>query len=317
MPQYVGSNMVSPAHYRNMVNAFAASVHGVHADNFVIAGATAPFGHVGQPAPLAFLRKLLCLSPTNRVVCRSRIHMDAWATHPYTNGGPMHQATWPNDVSIGDLPEVRRVLRKADRAGLILGARAIDFWVTEFSWDTRPVDTRGVPNGLHARWVAEGLYRMWRSGVTVVTWWLLRDRPFPEDIHQSGLYYCGVPGLEDDATCYGAGLAGDHAKLSLTAFRFPFVAIRESRRLRFWGRTPNSLPGVVAIERRTSSGWKTWTTVNANGSGLFGRLQRSSLTRGTFRAKLIDGTTSVPFSLGRTRDLRLSHPFGCGGHMPC
>ena len=42
-------------------------------------------------------------------------------------------------------------------------AARVRFWVTEFSWDSNPPDPNGVPIDLHARWVAEGLYRMWRA----------------------------------------------------------------------------------------------------------------------------------------------------------
>ena len=40
------------------------------------------------------------------------------------------------------------------------------FWVTEFNWDTKPPDPKGVPQRLHARWVSEVLFRMWRAGVS-------------------------------------------------------------------------------------------------------------------------------------------------------
>lgn len=318
MPQTAGRKIVSTAHYRKMVNAFYRAVHAVHANNLVVAGGTAPFGHVGQPAPLAFMRSLLCLSPTNRRVCRQKTFLDAWATHPYTNGGPNHHAFNANDVSIGDLPEVQRVLRAAKRAGLIVSSVRPQLWVTEFSWDTKPVDPRGVPVGLHGRWVSEALYRMWKANVYQVTWWLLRDRPFPADVHQSGLFYCGTSSLADESVCMSAGLAADKAKPVLTAFRFPFVALRENRRLRFWGRTPNGLPGQVGIERKVSTGWAQVMVLNTNAYGIFGRSQRGGPLRGTYRATYFgDGTYSLPFSLGRTRDIALSHPFGCGGPKPC
>ena len=49
--------------------------------------------------------------------------------------------------------------------------------MTEFGWDSAPADPKGVPLQLHARWVSEALYRMWYSGVSLVTWYRLRDGP--------------------------------------------------------------------------------------------------------------------------------------------
>ena len=42
-PQFEHGRPYSPGLYRKMLNAFADAVHGVHADNVVIAGGTAPF----------------------------------------------------------------------------------------------------------------------------------------------------------------------------------------------------------------------------------------------------------------------------------
>ena len=49
--------------------------------------------------------------------------------------------------------------------------------MTEFSWDSNPPDPKGVPAVLEGRWVAEALYRMWSAGVSLVTWFTLRDQP--------------------------------------------------------------------------------------------------------------------------------------------
>src|SRR5207248_10179685 len=120
-------------------------------------------------APLRFMRALLCMSKgaTPRRTCTNRIAFDAWAHHPYTSGGPTHHALRPDDVSLGDLPEMRSLLDAAWRAGSITARHAPQFWVTEFSWDSDPPDPKAVPAQLEARWVAEALYRMWQSRISV------------------------------------------------------------------------------------------------------------------------------------------------------
>ena len=145
-PQRVKGRSVSPAQYRRMVNAFADAVHGVSASNLVVAGGLGPFGHDSKDiqvvAPMRFMSILLCVSlkAPHRKTCSQRTHFDVWSHHPYSNGGPTWHAHSPNDASIGDLPEMRALLTAAERAGTITSARAPKFWVTEFSWDTRPPD---------------------------------------------------------------------------------------------------------------------------------------------------------------------------------
>jgi hypothetical protein len=208
-----------------MVNAAADAIHSVKKDNVVIAGGQTPFGpdakSTDKVAPLTFMRQLLCLSSGKnpKPVCRKRVRFDAWAHHPYTSGGPTHHANSPDDVSAPDLWKMRVLLDAAVGAGNLQSTGPVAFWVTEFAWDTSPPDPKGVPEKLHARWVAEVLYRMWDQGVSLVTWFLIRDQPFTSTTpFQAGLYFRGSNGMTSDTP-----------KLALTAFRFPFVAFREPK----------------------------------------------------------------------------------------
>ncbi|HEY7381921.1 MAG TPA: hypothetical protein VH572_11970, partial [Gaiella sp.] len=245
-PQEVGGRLFSPAWYRAMVNSAAKGLRRVHGDNLVVAGGLAPHGPrdtrgVEGIAPLRFMRAVLCMSagPRPRPTCRAKVAFDVWSTHPYTSGGPTTSAGYPDDVSLGDLAEVHELLRAAERAGHVDTRRRVGLWVTEFSWDTRPPDPRGVPLALHARWVSEALYRMWRAGVDLVTWYGLRDAPYPREPAQSGLYFRS-----------SRGVAADRPKRALRAFRFPFVALREgASRIVFWGRIPDAGTRTVVVEQ--------------------------------------------------------------------
>ena len=295
-PTWIASQ---PDWYRALVNAFAAAVHRVHRDNDVVAGGVSPFGFRQAVAPLAFMRSLLCMSAGDRPqpACKARVDFDIWSTHPYTAGGPTHHAYRPNDVSIGDLPEMDKLLLAAARAGHVVSRRPVRFWVTEFAWDTRPPDPQGVPALLEARWVAEALYRMWEAGVSLVTWFLLRDDPLAVSPYQSGLYF------------RGGTVAADRPKPALAAFRFPFVALPESGHLLIWGRTPGGRPGRVVVEQRAGSAWKERATFLANRYGIFSAAIAAGGS-GALRARLADGSsTSVAFAPTTTPD-RIYQPFG-------
>jgi len=304
------SKPLAPSVYRPMLNAFADAVRSVHEDNYVIAAGLAPFGRFEKfdhaVPPLQFMRHLLCLSDRLRPIdgCEQGVSFDAWATHPYTQGSPARSAQFPDNVSIGDLPDMRRVLRAAIRAGHIRSDRKVEFWVTEISWDTKPPDPGGVPLKLHARWVSEALYRMWKSRVTLVTWFQLRDGYAPDlpksREYTSGLYFRCAEGLH----C-------DKPKPALRAFRFPFVAYTKKRRIRFWGRTPAGVEGTVVIQQRRGGRWRDVRERETNPNGLFKGKVRTR-RRGKMRAKGA-GDRSQPFSLKVPREITVNPFGGCEG----
>jgi Concanavalin A-like lectin/glucanases superfamily len=286
-PQFDAENRpVSPAAYRTVLNAAADGIHAARSDNLVIAGALSPFGvdtrdYLRTMPPMVFMRELLCMSDGKppQPTCQEQAHFDVWAHHPYTRGGPTHKAKVRDDVSLGNLDEMSTMLGAATRAGHIMSARPVQFWATEFSWDTKPPDPLAVPLRLQARWVSEALYRMWKLGVGLVAWLQIRDAPYPEKGEQSGLWYYGGPRL-----------ACDDAKTpTLTSFHFPFVAYTgKKKRLTVWGRTPTSRPGLVTIQQLTPKGWRDIGKVHATAGGIFsGRVPAlPPRTRGRFSEPL-------------------------------
>jgi hypothetical protein len=304
-PQFLNGKPFSPGHYREMVNGVSAAVKAVNPDNVVIAGGTAPFRDTSSDVravnprwgPLTFMREFLCLNADLTKKCDERVQFDVWSTHPYTSGGPTHHANLPDDVSLGDLPEMKVVLDAGVRAGNIVPGTDVRFWVTEFSWDSAPPDPKGVPAGLHTRWVAEALYRMWLSGVSLVTWFQLVDDPLTQSFYQSGLYY------------RGATPAQDRPKPALTAFRFPFVGLPRNGGTFVWGRTPAGKPGSVLVEQSFKGGWKKLGTLKTDRYGIFQKRFKSKPV-GSVRARLAGRPErAVPFSLKPVPD-RFFNPFG-------
>jgi len=304
-PPYVNGQPKSPHLYRALVNNFSAGVHGVHADNVVIAGAQFPFV-INRPSavsvgPYRFMRDVLCLSEQLKTVpnCGPPLAADVWSHHPYTSGGPTHRASNRDAISLGDMLKMKRALNAAIKQGRFASSRPVAFWVTEFGWDSAPADPKGVPLQLHARWVSEALYRMWDAGVSLVTWYRLRDGP-PDGPVQSGLWFRCTDGIACDAS----------KPLSLKAFRFPFVAFRSGKRhVRVWGRTPDSGPGKVVIERSRKGKWRKLRTLSVGANGVFRKRIRGP-RRGRIRARLASsGEKSVGFSLKRPPDMPVN-PFG-------
>lgn len=304
-PQRVDGHDVAPYLYRGMVNAFASGVHAVQRDALVIAGGQSAFGGVYETvpsiAPLRFMREMLCMGGRKapHPVCDARASFDVWSHHPYTAGDPGHHAYYADDISLPDLPDMRRLLLAAVRAKHVVSTRPPLFWVSEFSWDTSPPDPNGVPARLHARWVAEALYRMWTYGVSLVSWFQLRDDPMSTSIFQSGLYYNDGPGY-----------TLDRPKPALAAFRFPFVAFKRSHGVFVWGRVPPSALGKrVAVQQTIGLGWQTRAVVRPRGSGIFSATLRTPRA-GSLRARIAHGPTSVAFSLKVPPKLQLISPFG-------
>jgi hypothetical protein len=288
--------------YRDLVNRAAAAVHGVHDDNLVIAGNQSPFTRSTAVGPLFFMRQLLCLrdGATKPPTCDKPIHFDIWAHHPYTAGGPMHKVADKDSVSIAELPEMKRLLDAAVRNGDVISShRPIQFWATEFSWDSNPPDPQGVPVALEARWIAEALHDMWKAGVSLVVWWRIRDDPVGKSFYQSGLYASGKT-IQDD-----------HPKLTFFAFRFPFVAYPVgSTEASVWGRTPWGRSEAVVVEQQIGDEWKEVGKFDANDYGIFsGNLRRHG--DGPLRARLDDGTAyAYPFALQTSDPDRAVLPFG-------
>jgi hypothetical protein len=300
-PQFEGKRPVSPGWYRRMVIEFARAVRSVHPRNLVIAGGLAPFRDLGVThrnwGPLSFMREFLCVSSSMKPTCNTRVPFDIWSHHPYTSGGPTRDAVLPDDVSLGDLDEMRRLLVAAAKAGHIDARYQLRFWVTEFSWDSNPPDPKGVPSRLHRRWVAEALFRMWRAGVSLVTWFQLTDHPPARSFYQSGLYYRGLT------------IDQDRPKPALRAFRFPFVGFPRRQGVYVWGRTPAGKPGRVVVEQSASGGWRRLGVLRTNRYGIFERRFRGPRV-GSVRARVVGtGERAVPFSLKHHPD-RFFNPFG-------
>ena len=299
---------VSAAAYRGMVNAVAAGVHGVDSSNLVVAGGLDPFGHPKSHkqkwysvSPLAFMRSLLCLSKGSHphATCTNSVHFDVWSHHPYTFGGGFGHAKNPDDVELGDLPKMDSLLKAGVRLHHVVSTDSVQFWVTEFGWDTNPPRPHAASLSLASRWTAESLYQAWHSGVSLLTWFDLQDHSSPSP-YQSGLYY------------HSSSLENARPKPVLTAFRFPFVAYLHGSTVSVWGRDATSTKVRVTIQLRhgKSGSWHTVGYNTANGSGIFRAAMKLKATKKDWvRAVAAGSGKSLAFSLTVPKDPHIG-PWG-------
>ena len=291
--------------YRGMVNAVATAVHAVDPANLIVAGALDPFENLAKTfvsqAPLAFMRSFLCVSKGAHphATCSTKVHFDIWSHHPYTFGGPFGKAKRTDDVSLGDLPKMKALLKTAVKLHRIVSSQSVQFWVTEFGWDTNPPRKHGVPLALEARWTSESMYQMWHSGVSLVTWYLLQDQPSPSP-YQSGLFF------------HTKSLKQAKAKPMRTAFRFPFVAYLGKGTVRIWGRNATSTKTLVTIQRRhgVHGGWRAVARIRTNKYGIFVATLRLKATGGDWMRATTPGSgNSLAFSLTVPKNQRYG-PWG-------
>jgi hypothetical protein len=274
-------------------------VHTVDPTNLVVAGGLDPYGHPKgknqewyATAPLAFMRSLLCISKGSHPhpTCNNPIRFDVWSHHPYTpyiNGGPFTHAKVPDDVELGDLPKMRALLSAGVRLHHVVSTHPVQFWVTEFGWNTNPPRKHSPSLALAARWTAESLHQMWLSGVSLVTWFLLDDLPRPS-YYQSGLYF------------HSSSVEQARPKPVRTAFRFPFVAYRHRSTVSVWGRDATSDQQLVTVQRRhgKKGAWRKVALVRSNGYGIFKATVKLKASKADWLRAIAAGSgKSLAFSL--------------------
>jgi hypothetical protein len=182
---------------------------------------------------------------------------------------------------------MRAVLRAGVRLNHVVSSQPVQFWVTEFGWNTNPPKKHAASLSLAARWTAESLHQMWLSGVSLVTWFLLED--FPKGSPwQSGLYF------------HSSAVDSARAKPTRTAFRFPFVAYRKMKTVSVWGRVATSDEETVTVQRRhgKSGAWRTVARIRSNQYGIFkASLKLKATKKDWLRASATGSGNSLAFSL--------------------
>jgi hypothetical protein len=242
--------------------------------------------------PAYFVRAFLCVRGRRhprpiRHCSHGVVRFDVLAHHPYPIGPPRRVAPNVDDVVVPDLGKLTRPLAVAVRGRKVRPRKHKQIWVTEISWDTNPPDPGGIPIRQQAQYLEGAFYTLWRQGVNVVTWFLMRDQargPGFDFTLQSGVYF------------RGATVAADRRKpFSFTAFHFPFTAYRKRGVAQIWGLAPH--PGRVVIERFRGGGWRRLVGLRARSDRLFFKPRR--VRSGTLLRARQGGEVSLPWRVGQ------------------
>jgi hypothetical protein len=266
-PQYVNHRLASPALYRAL---HIAGVRGLEAagqaKDTMLAGETAPGGdRKTSVPPLQFLRGVFCKG------C-SRLRVDGWAHHPYTNRkGPSYVPPDEDNVTIGVLGRLESALNRE-------GRRSTKVYITEYGVQSTPDTAIGVPLAQQAEYrsLSERLLRA-DPRVAALSQYLLVD-----DVALSGFQS-------------GLFTAAGRAKPSFDEFRLPLAARRSGSTVLLWGLVrPASMRGASHVEvlvkdkSNAHSSLATTRPTDANGAW----------------------TARLPWRAGRTFRVRWTSPEG-------
>ena len=288
-PQYVKGQLVSPGIYRAL---FLAGYDGLKASgNFsgmrVLMGETSPVGvqSAGIPAPLAFLRGVLCLNSNYKPIGHcATLPAYGYAQHPYAEGpGPFWVPPLDphhDDVTIGTIGRLVTALNRAAAVGAVRPDMPV--YITEFGIQSEPYPGIGVSYAKQAELDAISEKIAW-SNPRIVSFdqYLLRDDPLS-----------GGAGFQT-----GLETSKGVEKPAYDAFRLPLTVTRTQTGVSFWGIVrpagdPDTVPGNVSSGASGATGssgsgasaagpttltlqyssdggakWRTLQTVHTNSSG--------------------------------------------------
>lgn len=271
--------------YRALLNAGYGAIKAVNSSDVVATGGLAPVSFLPprSVSPLKFAAELFCLRRVGTTFvrggsCPVRARFDVFAHHPYTLAAtPTKPAYNYDDVLVGDMGKLSRLLRTADRLHTIAPAIEHQLWVTEWAWVSNPPNkVVGDSPATAARYVAYSMYEMWRSGVQLIIWQELQDVP------------------NDSTSGRGLYTRSGHPKLMLRAFAFPVVAGVSGGRGFAWGRAPVSRRVGIVVQRATGHGWKTVAKTLTASDGVF-YVRFRARGNGRYRAQIARGATSLVY----------------------
>jgi hypothetical protein len=184
-PQYNRKGKpVSPFVYARLYRAAYAGIRAGNPEALVGIGETAPRG---RRAPLGTNGKQETLAPQTfarlLATARPRVRFDAWSHHPYSTlgTGPTQRMRYPN-VNLPGLPSFEQHLNEW------FGRRSTPIWITEYGFQTKPVERRGVTPAQQAAYLRTAV-SMARTMpyVQMFVWFVFRDDP--ASTWQSGVLY--------------------------------------------------------------------------------------------------------------------------------
>ncbi len=266
LPQYDAKHhAVSPRIYRAL---YKAALKGLAAAQVpspkVLVGETSPRGTGKVVAPLTFLRGVFCLdSKDRRQKGCGRLPAAGLAHHAYTTAeGPRFAPRGPNDVTIGVLSRLTRMMDRAGASGAI--PKKLPLYLTEFGIQSAPDPIAGVPLQ------RQNEYRALSEHIAYAN---PRVKAFSQYLLRDDLPRTGVPAIAKYSN-FESGLltSSGKAKPALDGFRLVLSALRSKRTVRLWGLVRPARGATPArLEYRSGSRgpWRVLKAVKTNARGYF------------------------------------------------
>jgi hypothetical protein len=201
-PQYNRKGKpISPFVYARLYRAAYAGIKAGNPAALVGIGETSPRGR-GAPLGQADRQETLAPQTFARLLARARprVRFDAWSHHPYSTlgTGPKQRMRYPN-ANLPLLPSFE------DHLNEWFGRKSTPIWVTEYGFQTKPGERKGVAPARQAAYLRTAVAMVREMPyVQMFIWFIFRDDP--SSTWQSGLLY--RDGLEKPAANVFPALAG-------------------------------------------------------------------------------------------------------------
>jgi Glycosyl hydrolase catalytic core len=181
-PTYRNGKPYSPLIYAKIARAAYAGIKAGNRRALVAIGETSPHGHL-RPLNSKHTQDSVAPAVFAQYVAKARpkVRFDAWAHHPYSDLGqsPTQRVRYPN-VNLPQLPRFEGDLDKW------FHRKNIPVWVTEYGFQTKPAQPRGVTLSQQASYLRKSLAMVRKDqNVQMFIWFIFRDEPVSP--WQSGL----------------------------------------------------------------------------------------------------------------------------------
>lgn len=185
----------SPLIYAGLARAGYAGIKAGNRRALVAVGETSPRGRL-KPTEQHGVQQTLAPGLFAQVLstARPRLKFDAWAHHPYSDLGasPTQKVRFPN-VNLPQVPTLDNDLNKWFKR------RSTPFWITEYGFQTKPGQPKGVTTAKQATYLKQSLAIARKyEFVQMFIWFIFRDQTV-------SLWHSGL--LNENATkkpAYGA-----------------------------------------------------------------------------------------------------------------
>jgi hypothetical protein len=174
-PTFVNGKPASPAIYAQLARAAYAGIKAGNRQAQVAIGETSPRGR-DKPSPSpGKVEDTLSPGLFAQLVAKARpaVRFDAWAEHPYSDLGlgPLQKVRFPN-VNLAQLPSFELKLDQW------FHRKGTPIWITEYGFQTRPGEPKGVSLAQQAAYVRQTLALVAKdSRVRMFIWFIFRDDP--------------------------------------------------------------------------------------------------------------------------------------------